>query len=82
MVNTHGGEVDTSSLEETSPRDDDDDDGGGDGGGDEGGDEGEDEGDDESDSYDPQHVTVPLTLCFAIMVGWVLTKESERETTN
>ncbi|XP_072757710.1 potassium channel subfamily K member 15 [Anoplolepis gracilipes] len=63
MVNTHGGEVDTSSLEETSPRDDD--------GGDEGGDEGEDEGDDESDSYDPQHVTVPLTLCLAIMVGYI-----------
>lgn len=57
MVNTHGGEVDTSSLEETSPRDDED------------GDEGDDEGDDESDSYDPQHVTVPLTLCLAIMVG-------------
>ncbi|KMQ82832.1 t family of potassium channels protein 18-like protein [Lasius niger] len=61
MVNTHGGEVDTSSLEETSPRDDD--------GGDEGGDEGDEEGDDGSDSYDPQHVTVPLTLCLAIMVG-------------
>ncbi|XP_050453057.1 TWiK family of potassium channels protein 18-like [Cataglyphis hispanica] len=60
MVNTHGGEVDTSSLEETSPRD-------GDGDGDEGGDE----GDDESDSYDPQHVTVPLTLCLAIMVGYI-----------
>lgn len=61
MVNTHSGEVDTSSLEETSPRNDDD--------GDEGGDEDDDEGDDESDSYDPQHVTVPLTLCLAIMVG-------------
>ncbi|KAL6432871.1 hypothetical protein ACFW04_006315 [Cataglyphis niger] len=59
MVNTHGGEVDTSSLEETSPRDD------------ENGDEGDDEGDDESDSYDPQHVTVPLTLCLAIMVGYI-----------
>ncbi|XP_029159211.1 TWiK family of potassium channels protein 18 [Nylanderia fulva] len=55
MVNTHGGEVDTSSLEETSPRDD----------------EGDDEGDDGSDSYDPQHVTVPLTLCLAIMVGYI-----------
>lgn len=30
--------------------------------------DGEDD-DDESDSYDPQHVTVPLTLCLAIMVG-------------
>ncbi|XP_070154074.1 TWiK family of potassium channels protein 18 [Polyergus mexicanus] len=59
IVNTHGGEIDTSSLEETSPRDD------------EGGDEGDDEGDDESDSYDPQHVTVPLTLCLAIMVGYI-----------
>lgn len=63
MVNTHSGEVDTSSLEETSPRNDD--------GGDEGGDEDDDEGDDESDSYDPQHVTVPLTLCLAIMVGYI-----------
>lgn len=63
MANTHNGEVDTSSLEETSPRNDD--------GDDEGDDEDDDEGDDESDSYDPQHVTVPLTLCLAIMVGWV-----------
>lgn len=30
-----------------------------------------DEGDDDSSSYDPQRVTVPLTLCVAIMVGWV-----------
>ncbi|XP_026825629.1 potassium channel subfamily K member 18-like [Ooceraea biroi] len=62
MVNAHSGEVDASSLEETSPRDDDD------GGVDEGDGNDEDD-DDESDSYDPQHVTVPLTLCLAIMVG-------------
>jgi len=65
MVKAHGGEADASSLdpEETSPRGDDDN-----GGADEG--EGNDEDDDdESDSYDPQHVTVPLTLCLAIMVG-------------
>lgn len=63
MVNTHGGEVDTSSLdvEETSLRDDDY-------GVDEG--DGNDEDDDDgSGSYDPQQVTVPLTLCLAIMVG-------------
>jgi len=29
----------------------------------------DDDDDDESDSYDPQRVTVPLTLCLAIMVG-------------
>ncbi|XP_048505236.1 TWiK family of potassium channels protein 18 isoform X2 [Athalia rosae] len=34
------------------------------------GDDGESEDDSES-SYDPQHVTVPLTLCLAIMVGYV-----------
>lgn len=28
-----------------------------------------DEDDDESSTYDPQRVTVPLTLCVAIMVG-------------
>ncbi|XP_014479174.1 PREDICTED: two pore potassium channel protein sup-9 isoform X7 [Dinoponera quadriceps] len=68
MVNAHGGEVDASSLdpEETSPRDDDDDGGGVDEG--DGNDEDEDDG---SDSYDPQHVTVPLTLCLAIMVGYI-----------
>lgn len=47
-------------VEETLPKDDDNasvNDG-----------NGEDD-DDESDSYDPQHVTVPLTLCLAIMVG-------------
>lgn len=66
MVNAHGGEVDASSLgpEETSPRDDDD--------GDVGEGDGNDEEDDgENDSYDPQHVTVPLTLCLAIMVGYI-----------
>lgn len=69
MVNAYGGEVDASSLdpEETLPRDDDED-GDGDGDGvDEG--DGNDEDEDGSDSYDPQHVTVPLTLCLAIMVG-------------
>lgn len=67
MVNAHGEEVDASSLdpEETSPRGDDDEDGGGVDEGD-GNDENEDDG---SDSYNPQHVTVPLTLCLAIMVG-------------
>ncbi|XP_017763486.1 PREDICTED: potassium channel subfamily K member 18-like [Eufriesea mexicana] len=30
-----------------------------------------DEGDDDSSSYDPQRVTVPLTLCVAIMVGYI-----------
>ncbi|KAH0946820.1 hypothetical protein HN011_003468 [Eciton burchellii] len=67
MVKAHGGEADASSLdpEEISPRGDDDN-----GGADEG--EGNDEDDDdESDSYDPQHVTVPLTLCLAIMVGYI-----------
>ncbi|XP_067213864.1 TWiK family of potassium channels protein 18 isoform X2 [Linepithema humile] len=65
-VNTYGGEVDTTSLdeEETSPRDDDDGDGVDEG-------DGNDEDDDESGSYDPQHVTVPLTLCLAIMVGYI-----------
>lgn len=64
MVNSYG-EVDVSSvdLEETSPVDDVDD-------GVDGEDGGNDEGDDDgSDSYDPQRVTVPLTLCLAIMVG-------------
>lgn len=57
--------MDTSSLnvEGTLPRDDDND------GGNEGDSNGKD-GDNESDeNYDPQHVTVPLTLCLAIMVG-------------
>ena len=49
-------------VEETLPRDDDN--------GEVNGSDGDDEDDDdESDSYDPQHVTVPLTLCLAIMVG-------------
>lgn len=67
MVNAHSGEVDASSLdpEETSPRGDEDDEGDGIDDGD-GNDE---DDDDESDSYDPQHVTVPLTLCLAIMAG-------------
>lgn len=67
IVNTYGGEVDTSSLdvEGTLPRDDDND------GGNEGDSNGKD-GDNESDeNYDPQHVTVPLTLCLAIMVGYI-----------
>lgn len=72
MVNAHDGvgEVDASSLdpEETSPRDGDDENGGGGGSVDE--DDGNDEDEDgENDSYDPQHVTVPLTLCLIIMVG-------------
>lgn len=64
MVNARDGDVDASSLdpEETSPRD------GEDGSVDEGDGNDEDD-DDESDSYDPQHVTVPLTLCLLIMVG-------------
>jgi len=33
------------------------------------GDDDDEDDDDESDSYDPQRVTVPLTLCLAIMVG-------------
>jgi len=62
IASTYGGE-DTSSLDvgETSPRDDGND-------GINKGDDDEDD-DDESDSYDPQRVTVPLTLCLAIMVG-------------
>lgn len=31
----------------------------------------ENDDDSNSSSYDPQQVTVPLTLCVAIMVGWV-----------
>lgn len=30
-----------------------------------------DESKEDDESYDPQRVTVPLTLCIAIMVGWV-----------
>ncbi|XP_012064289.1 PREDICTED: TWiK family of potassium channels protein 18 [Atta cephalotes] len=66
IVSTYGEEVDTSSLnvEETLPRYDDN--------GEVNGSDGDDEDDDdESDSYDPQHVTVPLTLCLAIMVGYI-----------
>ncbi|XP_036147671.1 TWiK family of potassium channels protein 18 [Monomorium pharaonis] len=65
VVSTYGEEIDTSSLdvEETLPRDHDN------GGVDEG--DVNDEDDDESDSYDPQHVTVPLTLCLAIMAGYI-----------
>ncbi|KAG7197183.1 hypothetical protein KM043_007263 [Ampulex compressa] len=64
MVNTHGGEVDTSSLdrEETSVESSD---------GVEEGEENDGDDDDESSSYDPQRVTVPLTLCLAIMVGYI-----------
>ncbi|TGZ53142.1 Potassium channel subfamily K member 18 [Temnothorax longispinosus] len=73
IVSTYGGEVDTSSLdvEETLPRDDDN---GGDGTVNEGDGNNEDDDDqsEQSDeSYDPQHVTVPLTLCLAIMVGYI-----------
>lgn len=50
-------------AEETLPRDDDDDNGG------VNEDDGNDEDEDDDGSYDPQHVTVPLTLCLAIMVG-------------
>lgn len=32
----------------------------------------ENDDDSNSSSYDPQQVTVPLTLCVAIMVGWVI----------
>ncbi|KAL6257321.1 hypothetical protein P5V15_010896 [Pogonomyrmex californicus] len=84
IVNTYGGEVDASSLdvEETLPRDDDDGANEGEGkdegeGESEGEGEGEGDGNDEEDddesgdSYDPQHVTVPLTLCLAIMVGYI-----------
>lgn len=65
VVNARDGDVDASSLdpEETSPRDGEDD-----GVGEGDGNDREDD-DDESDSYDPQHVTVPLTLCLFIMVG-------------
>ena len=60
MVNVHGGEMDTSSLDQenssnTGEGDEEDDD--------------EDDDDDTDNKYDPQSVTVPLTLCFAIMVG-------------
>jgi len=58
IVNTYGGEVDTSSLdvEETLPRDTDN------GGINEGDDKDEDDESNESDeSYDSQHVTVPRT---------------------
>ncbi|XP_044002701.1 uncharacterized protein LOC122848588 isoform X2 [Aphidius gifuensis] len=34
-------------------------------------DESEDDDDDESGRYDPQRITVPLTLCLGIMVGYV-----------
>lgn len=65
MVNVHAGEMDTSSLdqEETSL-------GGTDGVGETDGNDEEEEEDDE-ESYDPQRVTVPLTICLAIMVGYI-----------
>ncbi|XP_015524425.1 potassium channel subfamily K member 16 [Neodiprion lecontei] len=53
MVKIHGGELETSSIEQGSSGDDD-------------------EGDEESEgSYDPQNVTVPITLCLTIMAGYV-----------
>ncbi|XP_070511744.1 TWiK family of potassium channels protein 18 [Cardiocondyla obscurior] len=68
FVSTYGEEVDTSSLdaEDTLPGDDVNE---GNGNDEDGNDEDGDDGSDES--YDPQHVTVPLTLCLAIMVGYI-----------
>lgn len=72
MVNLHGGEMDTSSLDQENSSNT-----GEIGEGEEEEEEEEDEDDDEEDDgesdgkYDPQRVTVPLTLCFAIMVGYV-----------
>ncbi|XP_011867483.1 PREDICTED: potassium channel subfamily K member 16 [Vollenhovia emeryi] len=62
IVSSYGGEVDTSSLdvEETLARDDDVNQG-----------DGNDDDDESEESNDPQHVTVPLTLCLAIMVGYI-----------
>lgn len=67
IVGTYGGEVDTSSLdvEETLPRDDEND------GVNEGDSNDEDDNNESDENYDPQHVTVPLTLCLAIMVGYI-----------
>ncbi|XP_033223737.1 two pore potassium channel protein sup-9-like [Belonocnema kinseyi] len=63
MVNVHGGEMDTSSLDQensSNTGENDEEEGG------------EDDDDDDTESkYDPQSVTVPLTICFAIMVGYV-----------
>lgn len=55
----HGSEIDASSMDKESLESGD--------GVKEG--DGTDEDDDESSTYDPQRVTVPLTLCVAIMVG-------------
>ena len=71
MVRMHDGQLDTTSLSgadqdsvrstsENEDQDEDDDD-----------DDEEDDDDDDDDEYDPQHITVPLTLCLAIMVGYV-----------
>jgi len=59
-------------VEETLPRYDDN-------GEVNGSDDDDEDDDDESDSYDPQHVTVPLTLCLAIMVGWVSDERDNKE---
>lgn len=60
-VNMHGSEIDASSMDKESLESGD--------GVKEG--DGTDEDDDESSTYDPQRVTVPLTLCVAIMVGYI-----------
>ena len=64
MVNIRGGEMETSSLdqENNSNAGEADEEG-------EDDDEEEDDDDDIESKYDPQTVTVPLTLCCAIMVG-------------
>ncbi|XP_066584788.1 potassium channel subfamily K member 18 isoform X5 [Prorops nasuta] len=73
MVQMQGGEVETSSIEQekdsrTNGNEGED----GDDENDDDDDEEDDDDDDRDDStYDPQQVTVPLTLCLAIMVGYI-----------
>ncbi|XP_024943239.1 two pore potassium channel protein sup-9 [Cephus cinctus] len=62
IVKVHGGELETSSIEQEDSSS---------GGVAEDEEDEDEDDDDDEDSYDPQQVTVPLTLCLAIMVGYV-----------
>ncbi|XP_076160410.1 TWiK family of potassium channels protein 18 [Ptiloglossa arizonensis] len=62
LVNIHGQETDGSSVDEEVSLESSDEKNESDE---------NDEDDDDSSSYDPQRVTVPLTLCVAIMVGYI-----------
>ncbi|CAD1473306.1 unnamed protein product, partial [Heterotrigona itama] len=56
MVDLNEREIDTFSVDKSISLEDD---------------EAKEKDDDDGSSYDPQHVTVPLTLCVAIMVGYI-----------